>query len=1143
MSFADEFVQAWSTGGQPAAFALVKGVFCDPARQKRKGKPTDFLHDDEDEADDSPAARRRREREARKNLSPGQGFAELVDGFKPKRSAAKTAEWILDRIEESITEEPEWNERHAFQPWNLLEFQLGFYERLDVIVESLHVTGDKRMRQFGLQHEIVGDRDATEEYQFTYDLCQGDELELQVPGKVAHALAKAVIYAPYLREVIDALVASERFAKIPKALPFRFTLRGHEYSEAKFVVELAPTLDAAALETHPLRAVYAAATKTREVSRDERFLYALRRARQDPGALDEVVALVHQAPDLVEALRTVVADQIERVRVIDAHGTAPSSEHAEDTLVGKLRAFAPSVPGVIHVLRRAGAAEHAHALAVARLDLPAPQWAAHGEDAIDLARQHLAAYQQLLQMAPDEERARLIPHVDAAIGRLASATDPLVALEVLESQVPPDKLAALEEEDSDEDDGEEEDSEAAAFDELPPAAKVLVTEGSQRYVDAVIASIAVRKYGRLTDETVARLKALGAKARAAEAPLRAVLAELCADGYNHDSEVASLAEVLWRIGAEDVPDEVHAAHRSNQFYMEAFYPKWAQAAPARKLARLLARLRAEPADATSPRVWEEALYDSAPGFKMYREAIAAAPERDAWIAGLVRALADAGDVVFRFARDWARASKNDPALALALLEPIEARLDDGGMVSEHSGRREYDKQQLRRVRVRRLTEWLDTDAPEADGELARLQVLYPDDPTISYLVTMRVARREGPRTAGERTIAHARKMSADDIVYRKAFFLYTQTGDERWESVDPAHAFALHELAEQRLRKRAWTDGKLDADPHELDSDPLYEGLEYGASELTTEQLTAMLAGTRRAVDVLEGKRDDLVAALDRDTWEVTWLVAKQLARDPSPAHVARLVEAVGWFADDDDRRRALATLLWPLPGAKAALLASTAFRAHIADFIRRYPLPSDQLAREIFAHYTAAGEYAQIIAIAETLQPRLVTEVALSILPAYQKLGRWNDAIELLRKLQKATNAKAPEWVLHAANIAAMQSRAGHADDAEATLDDLFARDWSRFDYGKPPDSFAVSVLGGDLDVQYAQVFRRYWAQAKFNAACLHAQRGRPDDAVSALREAIASAPSAYTADTLRAEADFAPIAEHPAFRVLLAELAGGAS
>jgi len=73
--------------------------------------------------------------------------------------------------------------------------------------------------------------------------------------------------------------------------------------------------------------------------------------------------------------------------------------------------------------------------------------------------------------------------------------------------------------------------------------------------------------------------------------------------------------------------------------------------------------------------------------------------------------------------------------------------------------------------------------------------------------------------------------------------------------------------------------------------------------------------------------------------------------------------------------------------------------------------------------------------------------------------------------------------------------------------------------------------------------VFRRYWAQAKFNAACLHAQRGRPDDAVSALREAIASAPSAYTADTLRAEADFAPIAEHPAFRMLLAELAGGAS
>jgi hypothetical protein len=1188
MSFVEDFVRAWGEGGHAAAFAVVEKLFKDPANQKRKGKPTDFLHDeDEDEGAeaDTPAARRRRERQAKKNMPPAQGFAEFVDGFKPKRAAAKTAEWILDRLDESRTENPAWDERHAFQPWNMLQLHLGHYERLDVIAHSLHESDGKRVDQYGLQHEIIGDGDTVEEYNFTYRLGNDDDLTLhhgeeQVPGKVAHGAAKAAIYAPYLRQVVDALVASERFAVIPKALPFRFRLDTHEYAEAKFEIELAPPLDAAALATHPLRDVYLEAAKAREITRDDRFFYALQRARKDPAALADLIEIVRGAPDLVEVLRIAAEDNLLRTRTIDAHGSDEEviaaaikgdsrleqifrDGAADDSLLAKVRAFAPSVGGVVHILRAAGAADLARELAIARLDLPAPRWQAHDDDAVRVARQHLGMLRQLLAQAPGEERALLQPRFDAALERFASADHPLVALMVLEEQVSPEQLEALaseaevDDEDSDEDSDENVDDDAPddtappppdadAFEELEPAAKVLVREASPRYVAAVIASIAARQYGRLTNETSLRLKALGAKARAAEAPLRALLTEMCADGYNHDNEVAPVAEILWRIGAEDVPAEVHKAHRSNQFFMEEFYPKWAKAAPARKLERLLGALRAEPASAAAPGTWEDGLYDSGPGFEMFRKAISAAPERDAWIAGLCRALAEgAGDVTFRFTRDWARdAAKKDQRLALTLFETIEDRLTDEPVATSDSGQRKSDKQRLRRARMHRLTELLEADDPGADAELVRVRTRYPDDPTVSFLETMRAARREGPRVAGERTISHARRMSVDDIVYRKAFFQYTHTTDERWESVDVGHAFALHEIGEKKFRKGAWTDGKLDANPYELDQDPFYEGMEHDVSELSADELAATLSGYRRAVAVLDGAAGDLAAALDPASWEVSWLVAKKLARDPSRAHIGKLVEVYGWFAEDETHRRQLARLLWPLPGAREVLLAAPVFRAHLADFIADYPLPSDQLAREVFAHFAERGQYEHIIAASEGMKPRLVTQVAISILTAYSHLARWDDAIELCKRVQKETKPKAPEWVLHSANLAAMQSKAGRLDDAEATLADLFSRDWSRFDHDQPPDEFATKVLGGDLDVQYAQVFRRYWAQAKFNAACLYAQRGRPAEAVSALREAIRNAPAAYPAAKLRAEADFATISDHAEFQALLAELpAGGAS
>jgi hypothetical protein len=1194
MSFAEDFVRIWTEGGHDAAFIFVEELFTDPNNQKRKGKPTDWLHDDDDDDDDE------------RDVPAAKGFAAFVHGFRPKRTPASTAKWILDRIEESRAENPHLEDTHAFQPWNQLEFQLGHYERLDVQALSVHASETKRVRQYGLYHEILGDRDTKEDYHFTYELGHGDEHCLRygdevVPGPVAHAAAKAAIYAPYLRQVVDALVADVRFAAIPKAFPFRFRFHNDEYGKLAFDVELAPPLDAAALAGHPLRETHLAAAKVPEVTRDQRFLYYLVNARGDAGTLPDLVAMVRGAPDLIEALRVAGEDAILAARAVDAHGRdrdalaaavkgdARLEEYFEirppadpDTLVAKVRGRGAPLLLVLEVLRAVGASDAARALARARFELPAPTWSAHEDDELRVAAGHIDALREILTKAPPEERVLLAPLYDAALDRMASSGHPLVALSILEARVPEEKREAFEDEDEhaededeDEDAGDGQDDVEAlldddadddppkaraaapvdlgppppdqdAFDELPAAAKVLVREGSRAYLDAVIASTSVRRYGRFADETVTRLKAYGSAARAAEPALRAFLTDLCKDGYNHDSEVATVAEVLWRIGAEDVPEEVHAAHRSNEFYMESFYPKWSKAAPARRLQRLLGALRAEPAAAASPKVWEDGLYDSAPAFAMYREAIAAAPERDAWITGLVRAIAGgANDLVFRFVRDWGReVSRKDQALTRTLLEPLEARLSDEDVAVKYGYNedRRADTARLRRARLHGLTGLLEADALEADAELARLHARYPGDATIAFLETMRAARRDGPRAAGVRTIEHARRMSEGDIVYAKAFFQYTRTTDERWESVDTGHAFGLHDLAERRFRKDAWTDGKLDANPSELDEDPLFEGMYRDVSELEDDgKLDAALAGYRRAVAVLDGSPGDLVGALDPGNWELSWQVVKKLARDPSPAHLATMVQVYGWFADDEGRRRLLAELMWPLPGARDALLADATFRKHLGEFIWRYPGSSEDLARSIFAQFAARGEDEHIVATAETMRPRLVIAVAISILNAYIRLRRFDDAVALLEKCRQDVKPKQPEWVLVAANIAGLQAQAGRLDAAEATLAELFSRDWSNFEYKKKKDDGFAAVLGGDLDAQYTMAFRRYWAMAKFNAGCLHALRGRAAEAVASLREAVRYAPDAYPAAKLRAERDLASLADDPDYRQLLAELPSG--
>ena len=232
MSYHTTFLELCEAGDLDGAFAFVQGVFCDPANQKIKGRPTDFLHerrrakadpdvDDEGEGDAEDDDDDDDDDDDRK-LTPNAGFEAIVQGFKPKASA-KTIAFVLDRLDAS---RQEGDITQPMKPFNALVAQIGTYERGSVALYSAHVpsarAGDaareaRRIQQYGLGHEIVSDQESREKYTFTYDMEHSDRYQLTWSGERldnAELLRdlKLTIFARYLRGLFDALVANRRFA-------------------------------------------------------------------------------------------------------------------------------------------------------------------------------------------------------------------------------------------------------------------------------------------------------------------------------------------------------------------------------------------------------------------------------------------------------------------------------------------------------------------------------------------------------------------------------------------------------------------------------------------------------------------------------------------------------------------------------------------------------------------------------------------------------------------------------------------------------------------------------------------------------------------------------------------------------------------
>jgi tetratricopeptide (TPR) repeat protein len=451
---------------------------------------------------------------------------------------------------------------------------------------------------------------------------------------------------------------------------------------------------------------------------------------------------------------------------------------------------------------------------------------------------------------------------------------------------------------------------------------------------------------------------------------------------------------------------------------------------------------------------------------------------------------------------------------------------------------------LRRARIGEVVIALDADAQDMANRIASLRERYPLQPVVALLEARHILATQGGAAAGRFTLEALRRLSANDIVYRKAVFHYAGLPLDAWDRLEPTPCYAYLRVALDTFRDDNYRAGVFRGGSS-LDDDPFYDAFYETFSQLSPAQVAELHAGWRAEL-VFAGESRDmpheiLAQHIDPKRWQISFAIVQRLAAGGGvePWRTEAVLDVWGAFADDEDKRRALAKLIWPIASWRSAFVLDTRVHPHLAWFCADYRgISTDDLAREVFKLQLAAGMPERVIDTLPHLDDGVVVGTFMTVLAAFQAIGDYTGGIEMLSRIGGAVSTKKPDYVLVHSNLAVMQMLDKHYDDAEATLDALFALDWSRFDYEPDKDDMMTGILGRDLDAEYSRAFRIYYGMAKFNAACLYAQTKRSANAIAALDEAIELNPSGYGAEKLLAEADFTPLHGTPEWTKLIGGL-----
>lgn len=1092
------------------AFDFMKNVFTAEENQKIKGEPTDYLHDDD---------------ELEEKMTPAQGFEEVVKGFQPEMSMREKIDWLFERMNDSSEHyQDRWELAQVFKPLNAFKIRIGDYERCDAVIDSGHYDPQNGTfeRLYGLNHTIIFDEDSKEEYDFVYELKNGDQYRLHaggeaVPGPVLYYDLKVTLFSKHLVELVDSLTNDDRFAALAKKLPFYFLIESAEYRDENWCYELRK-LDETSLEGNDHKETFLESViPDTEPTPEQRYdFYAQYAHDPETPEFDQFVAvcrenracferLVERGQKAREAEDAGASAVISGVlwRLADTYPAAVLDFHNDI-----FQAALPSIEVEIEEEPENEDVERIQRMRRERGQLEKP---------IRAISDYIEMLQHAWSNVPEDFVEQVRPARDEAWERLRTWEHPVAQVLWREAEAEAEAATG----------GTKKKKTRKCRGRLRRAqAQESAPTQSAEYIAAVVACADLlptvhQGYGGGWDFVMDRLTTLGERASAATPKLLALLRDYTEHRFDVQL-VSTIGEVLYALGTEEVPPEVHRGHERNQFMFE-YYKDWVHKAPTRYWNEFVAAWEADAKAFESPEPWEQRLHDSDFGYELFAKQLRELDEDRALSAVLAAARKAPGPRLTRLlvalARGAAKAKRYDEVARFLenVPDPTAEQADD-----------------LAFARVAVLLQQLESQADGADALLVAVKRQHPKNATLLFLDVDHQVRARGAEAGMRAMVEHVRTLTEKDIVYRKAFHEFTEDPSGNFQPA-PRNVYPLYRLAHREFRRACFTGEAFDGDDKSFRSDPFYRAF-YKLADVPADERQRDIEGYRQEFDFLKTISTmtdaELLKRLDPEDWHISMLIAERLVESPTPDRIERLVAFLERVVDDDDKRKALAFLLWP--HATDEMLKSETFQPHIPWLAWRYPGSSVDLTRSILERMSGLGLNKVITRIATDFEDRLVLACFKSFLNPFIAEKDFAGAQKLLRKVLGDMSPKKPDWVLVMSNLAVMHVQAGEMKEAEAVFDELFAQDFSRFDYEPgETDDLMEQIMGSSLDKQLVAAFETYYRMARFNQACLYALTRRPEKAVASLREAVSK--GHYTAEKILAEGDFRSLHGRPDFNAIV--------
>ncbi|MBW0433900.1 anaphase-promoting complex subunit 5 domain protein [Leptospira yasudae] len=1125
-----EFYGRLHTFDFDGAMQLLERIFQDKANQGRKGEPTDFLHDDDEE---------------KKGTLSGH-FKEMIEQFHFDEPLQHRVDRILEILEESVTEET--LQSHRFKPFNGILFKMSDYEFCNAVADSIHF--DAKTHEissiFGLNHELIWDADSyppeesSESYNFIYDLKSGkykvSYLGEKLKGKNLHVHIKLLLFSKMIREIVETLLLNERFAKFPKAFPFYVLINADDCYDLdkkdRFLLEVRSPVELKDLANNPHQSLYEKSSEAKTPpSPLEEFLFSLDFLnKSDSNEFQTLLRLTHGEPQWKKFLERASQNSFltyekKKKEIESLEADAKNREFV--SVLKKTLKFGPTEFSSFF-WKLAQKDPHSHQEFAKRfqkqvfLNPPAPL-----EDGYKQALPYIQDFTYILTSSyveiPEDFKKESEAYLQEAIDRMKHSPHPGFRIRAFEIEY------RLKE-------NNWEPSERHPIEKNPP----------EEYLDLMTELVRCLPekfpwFGEAWDFVFEdRLLSLGQKAKRSVPAVIEVLERYNQEHFNEDV-TRNIAPVLYKIGCEDIHPLIHQLHQRNEFYMEDFYHKWSKQAPANRWKQFAETIRTDIDSFTKASVWENLLYDSEPGFFLYYENIEKESDRNRIFDFLLTALQeDAGPILQRFAffyceRIKKSAGKNKERF-FEIVSEMTKLLQRLNAIEPLEPSHQFS---LRCGFTARAIESYLNDEPNALERIQKTIEEFPKNYLLYFLKVSHIERKSGISKAIEELRSVLSILWKEDFVFTKAFFLYLLVSEHRWEILSAGKLYAFYGKVKINFEKDFFTDGKFSGRLDSFENDPFSKVLKEEYSKIVIDSHRSWLQSKTEEYEAVS-KTDslsieELVASLKPGNSSLNLSIALRLI-DQAVNFTEELLQILDW-EETQEASFPILKLFYQNPHLKERLFENPIFQKNLGFFIKKYrDLSTNELSKSLFVKFKELQNSSVIVQTVAELGHETILNSFLSVHWAFQKEGKLSELGALMGDILNNMNSKKPEYVLTATNLSVIHIQNGNLEKAKEVAENLFSMDWSRFDYQKDEkDTFADKVLGGDLNEQYSAVFKQYYSLAHFNAACLYSRLGDPEKCVFHLKDANRLGPQNYNKAKILAEKDFETIKDHPVYQEFL--------